>query len=130
MRFSPAFAFVLVAMPCGIVSANPAARMTDPTSHGGQVVAGSPTVLIGGRPAARLGDMAVCPLSDGPVPHVGGPIVTGAATVLISGMPAARVGDTIAESVPSVIVVGAPTVLIGGGASAAPAPAGGPATSR
>ena len=45
-------------------------------------------------PAARVGDMHTCPLSDGPKPHVGGPILPpGAPTVLIAGMPAARVGD-------------------------------------
>jgi len=30
----------------------PAARMGDPTSHGGVITVGCPTVLIGGQPAA------------------------------------------------------------------------------
>ena len=36
-------------------------------------------------PALRAGDMALCPLMDGPKPHVGGPITPAAAvpTVLI-----------------------------------------------
>ena len=47
-----------------------------------------------GQPAARLTDMHVCPMWDGPVPHVGGPVVApGCPTVLIGGLPAARVTD-------------------------------------
>ncbi len=66
---------------------------------------GSPTVIIGGLPAAKVGDMLVC---------VGPPdtIVKGSATVLIAGMPAARLGDLTAHS--GVIVQGYPTVMIGG----------------
>jgi uncharacterized Zn-binding protein involved in type VI secretion len=67
-------------------------------------------------PAARLGDMHVCPMVTGIVPHVGGPILPPCMpTVLIGGMPAARVGD-LATCVgpPDVIVKGSPTVLIGG----------------
>ena len=51
---------------------------------------GAPTVLIGGLPAARVGDMCVC---VGP-PDV---IVTGAFTVLIGGMPAAHLGSMTAH---------------------------------
>jgi uncharacterized Zn-binding protein involved in type VI secretion len=66
---------------------------------------GAPTVLIGNLPAARVGDLVTC---------VGPPdtIVLGSATVLIGGKPAARMGDTTAHG--GVIVVGWPTVLIGG----------------
>ena len=47
-----------------------------------------------GMPAARVGDMHVCPMVTGVVPHVGGPILPpGGIPVLIGGMPAARVGD-------------------------------------
>src|SRR5580698_799326 len=47
-----------------------------------------------GMPAARVGDMHICPVSAPPVPHAGGPVLPpGAPTVLIGGMPAARVGD-------------------------------------
>ncbi len=93
----------------------PAARMGDSTSHGGTIVSGFPTVLIGGMPAARLTDMHACPMVTGIVPHVGGPIVgPGAPTVLIGGLPAARVGDmATCVGPPDTIVVGAPTVLIG-----------------
>ncbi len=69
-----------------------------------------------GQPAARLGDMHVCPMVTGVVPHVGGPILPPCCpTVLIGGMPAARVGD-LATCVgpPDVIAMGSFTVLIGG----------------
>ena len=64
---------------------------------------GAPTVLIGGMPAARVGDMCVC---VGP-PDV---IALGSFTVLIGGQPAARMGDLTAHG--GAIVVGCPTVLI------------------
>ena len=67
-------------------------------------------------PAARINDMHVCPLSDGPKSHVGGPIVgPGAPTVLIGGMPAAVVGDmATCTGPPDTIAAGSGTVLIGG----------------
>jgi hypothetical protein len=93
----------------------PAARMGDSCAHGGVIVLGLPTVLIGGQPAARLGDMHACPMFTGPVPHVGGPITLGSATVLIGNMPAARMGDmATCVGPPDTIAAGAPTVLIGG----------------
>ena len=66
-------------------------------------------------PAARVGDMHVCPMFDGPKPHVGGPILPpGAPTVLIGNMPAARVGDMCTcAGPPDVITKGSTTVLIG-----------------
>jgi uncharacterized Zn-binding protein involved in type VI secretion len=65
---------------------------------------GAPTVLIGGMPAARVSDMAIC---------VGPPdtIVMGSPTVLIGGLPAARMGDSTAHG--GTIVLGCFTVLIG-----------------
>ncbi len=96
----------------------PAARMGDITAHGGSIVMGFPTVLIGGQPAARVGDMHVCPMvTPGvpPIPHVGGPITMGSATVLIGGQPAARMGDmATCVGPPDTIAAGCPTVLIGG----------------
>lgn len=70
-----------------------------------------------GKPAARLTDMHVCPMSTGPVPHVGGPIVSmGAPTVLIGNLPAARVGDMATCVGPPDFIAppGAPSVLISG----------------
>jgi uncharacterized Zn-binding protein involved in type VI secretion len=71
------------------------------------------------QPAARVGDMHVCPMvTPGvpPIPHVGGPILPpGAVTVLIGGMPAARVGDmATCVGPPDAIALGCFTVLIGG----------------
>jgi uncharacterized Zn-binding protein involved in type VI secretion len=94
----------------------PAARVADmhvcpkvdpgPKPHvGGPILPpGCTTVLIGGMPAARKGDKAVC---------VGPPdtISEGEDTVLIGGKPAARLGDKTEHG--GVIVVGFPTVLIG-----------------
>ena len=115
----------------------PAARLGDSTAHGGVITVGCPTVLIGGAPAARVGDMHVCPmLNPGtpPPPHVGGPISLGSAGVMIGGMPAARMGDmATCSGPPDSIIMGCPTVLIGetgggssggGGGSAAAANAG------
>ena len=72
---------------------------------GGPILAGEPTVMIGGVPAARVGDQALC---TGP-PDV---IATGSGTVMIGGMPAARLGDSTAHG--GSIVLGCPTVIIGG----------------
>ncbi|MCU0959986.1 MAG: PAAR domain-containing protein [Pirellulaceae bacterium] len=69
-----------------------------------------------GMPAARVGDMHVCPMVNGLVPHVGGPILPpGGIPVLIAGMPAARVGDmAVCVGPPDVIALGSFTTLIGG----------------
>lgn len=93
----------------------PAARITDmhvcpmvtgvvPHVGGPILPAGEPTVLVGGMPAARVGDMATC---TGPPDS----IIMGSTTVLIGGMPAARMGDSTAHG--GTIVAGEPTVLIG-----------------
>jgi uncharacterized Zn-binding protein involved in type VI secretion len=87
----------------------PAARVTDnlvSTATQGSPVPiippGTPTVLIGGMPAATLGDS--CGADT---------IVKGSATVLIGGKPAARVTDSTAGG-GIVMPPGEPTVLIGG----------------
>jgi uncharacterized Zn-binding protein involved in type VI secretion len=66
--------------------------------------------------AARVGDMHVCPMVTGVVPHVGGPILPpGAPTVMIGGMPAAKVGDMLTcTGPPDTIATGSATVKIGG----------------
>ena len=98
----------------------PAARMGDPTAHGGVITVGFPQVLIGGQPAARVGDMhtfhMLTPSAPAPIPHVGGPILPpGMPTVLIGNMPAARVGDmaTCVGPPDTIIPPGCPTVMIG-----------------
>ena len=67
-------------------------------------------------PAARLTDMHVCPMTTGPVPHVGGPISgPGTPTVLIAGLPAAVLGDmAVCVGPPDSIIKGSATVMIGG----------------
>ena len=65
-------------------------------------------------PAARVGDMHVCPMVTGVVPHVGGPIAAGFPQVLIGYMPAARAGDACAcVGPPDAIAMGSGTVVIG-----------------
>jgi uncharacterized Zn-binding protein involved in type VI secretion len=69
-------------------------------------------VLIGGLPAATVGTPHICSF---PPPAVHPPSVIvppGSTSVLIGGRPAARVGDLAGCGAP--IVVGQPTVLIGG----------------
>ena len=89
----------------------PAARVGDTTVHGGTIVGpGVATVLIGGMPAAILGDSHVCPIP--PPAHVTvTPFVMGSGTVMIGGMPALRVGDTCGCG--ATAAVGEPTVMIG-----------------
>ncbi|MBI2512808.1 MAG: PAAR domain-containing protein [Opitutae bacterium] len=98
----------------------PAARLTDfhecpmctpgvpPIPHvGGPILGPSvPNVLICGLPASVIGDMALC---VAPEPDS---VVAGSATVMIGGRPAARLGDATAHG--GTIVLGAPTVMIGG----------------
>lgn len=78
-----------------------------PIPHVGGPISGPgcPTVIIGGMPAAVIGDMAVC---------VGPPdsISKGSATVFFGGKPAARQGDLTAHG--GNIAAGFPTVMIGG----------------
>ena len=78
-----------------------------PTPHvGGPIVGpGALNVLIGGFPAAKVGDPALC---NGP-PDV---IVKGSATVKIMSLPAARMGDKTAHG--GTIMFGCLNVMIGG----------------
>lgn len=66
---------------------------------------GVSTVLIGGMPAAVVGDSCQC---TGPLDI----IIEGSSTVVIGGKPAARVGDQTAHA--GSIVLGCTTVMIGG----------------
>lgn len=94
-----------------------AARIGDPTAHGTPLGPGpgSSNVFIGGMPAWRgLSDTHVCPLYDGPKPHVGGVVTNGSTTVLINNLPAVRQGDMVAEAgPPNPIASGCSTVMIG-----------------
>ncbi len=92
----------------------PAARLGDTTATS-DIITGPcvQTVLIGGVPAAVVGDA-----TSGP--GCTGAIMMGSGTVLIGGRPAARVGSQVSgvnsAGAPSTTVVakGAPNVLIGG----------------
>ena len=69
-----------------------------------------------GKPAARIGDMHVCPMYRGDTPHVGGPVgPVGSPNVKIGGQPAARQGDrAICNGPPDMISAGSATVFING----------------
>lgn len=89
-----------------------AACVGDLSTHGGTITGpGSPTVLIGGNPAAVVGDLHACVLPpSGHQPTVS-PFPMGSATVLIAGRPALRVGDACLCGASA--AVGCPTVVIG-----------------
>ena len=87
----------------------PAARITDlivSTATQGVptpiIPPGAPTVLIGGLPAARMGDSCGADA-----------IIKGSATVMIGGLPAARMSDSTAGG-GLILPPCALTVLIGG----------------
>ena len=69
-------------------------------------------------PAARVLDPVLHPLPGmpPPVPHGLGVVIDGSQTVLINNLPACRMGDTIIEALgpPNKIIMGMPTVIIGG----------------
>lgn len=90
-----------------------AARVTDLSNHGGSVAGpGVSNVLVGGKPAAVLGDLHTCALPPlGHQPTVS-PFVAGSTTVLIGGRRALRAGDTCVCG--AAVAVGEPTVQIGG----------------
>ncbi len=79
---------------------------TPPVPHvGGPITGpGCPTVLIGGLPAAVMGDMCVC---------VGPPdsLLMASTSVLFGGKPAVRMGDSTIHG--GTVIGGDPTVLIG-----------------
>jgi uncharacterized Zn-binding protein involved in type VI secretion len=67
-------------------------------------------------PAARLGDLHVCPMVTGVVPHVGGPVIALPASKVLTGMlPQAVLGDkAICVGPPDSVVKGSGTVQVGG----------------
>ena len=100
----------------------PAARVTDPTTHGGPLAPGpgSANVMIGGLPAWRaLIDQHACPAVSISGADGVGSVSMGSPTVLINGMMACRQLDLVIE-VPGLamgpmdpILMGCPTVIIG-----------------
>jgi uncharacterized Zn-binding protein involved in type VI secretion len=76
-----------------------------PIPHvGGPIIMGSPTVITGSMPQARVSDSCIC---VGP-PDV---LVMGSSTVLVDGLMAIRVGDLTAHG--GTVMSGFETVLIG-----------------
>lgn len=69
-------------------------------------------------PAARIGDLHVCPMvTPGlpPIPHVGGPIIgPGVPTVMVGGLPQAKLGDQCTcVGPPAPILKGSSGVFVG-----------------
>lgn len=96
----------------------PAARLGDLTAHGGTigpVVTGiAAGVVANFMPVACMGDPHLCPMFDGPKPHVGGVIAKGSMSVFVGGMPAARVSDiTECKGPPGAVALGDVSVVIG-----------------
>ncbi|MGH9405036.1 MAG: PAAR domain-containing protein [Terriglobia bacterium] len=100
----------------------PAARITDPTTHGAPLAPGpgSADVMIGGMPAWRaVIDQHACPAVSISGADGVGAVVMGSFTVLINNMMACRLGDIVVEK-PGLamgpvnpIIMGEPTVEIG-----------------
>jgi len=89
-----------------------AARVGDTTNHGGTIVGpGVPTVLIGGMPAAVVGDTHICSLPPNGHQPTASPFPSGSATVMIGGVPALRTTDSCICG--AMAAVGEPTVMIG-----------------
>ncbi len=78
-----------------------------PHASGGMIISGAPTVLIEGKPAARMTDNILC---NGAPPHPD-VILKGSTTVLICNLPAAYLSCNTASG--GSIVNGSPTVQIG-----------------
>jgi uncharacterized Zn-binding protein involved in type VI secretion len=105
---------------------HPAAPVPTPVPHPAMplnIIKGDPTVMIGGKPAARVSDMTAPCILAGCVPGGPGMIAMGSTTVMIGGLPAARVNDMTMHSacvapIPSptgkILPPGEPTVMIGG----------------
>jgi len=89
-----------------------AARVGDISTHGGTISGpGVATVLIGGMPAAVVGDMHVCSLPPNTHQPTVSAFPSGSATVMIGGVPAVRTTDACICG--AMAAVGAPTVMIG-----------------
>lgn len=89
-----------------------AARMGDTTTHGGTIVGpGVATVLIGGLPAAVMGDTHVCSLPPNGHQPTASPFPSGSTSVMIGGLPAVRTTDACICG--AMAAVGEPTVMIG-----------------
>ena len=118
--------FVLQDAPHCHANIHPALPVPTPSAHPALPLAivpgGNATVLIGGQPAACVGDQTVECVLPGCSPGGPGVIAQGSPTVTIGGRAVARLGDMtqhpaciapIPSPVGKVIGPGCPTVLIG-----------------
>jgi uncharacterized Zn-binding protein involved in type VI secretion len=69
-----------------MIGGKPAARVGDGT-NGGPLVEGSPNVFINGKPAAVIGGRSGC----------GGTVMGGSSNVFINGKPAAQAGSPLSD---------------------------------
>ena len=109
----------------------PAARITDPTTHGAPLAPGpgSADVMIGGLPAWRaMIDQHACPMASVSGADGVGSVMMGSPTVMIDFQMACRMGDIVIEK-PGLamgpmnpIIMGCPTVMIGEMGMGSPVP--------
>ena len=90
----------------------PAAKAAEETAKA-TAASSMGSMITGGAGGA---DIHICATPLPIPPHGPGVVVTGSQTVLINNLPACRQSDTIVEAVgpPNTIVMGLPTVVIGG----------------
>lgn len=96
-----------MAIPCVRVGDVQPCPATTPQPHGiATVIAGSPTVIVVGQPAAHLGSALVC--ASAPAPNA---VTAASTTVFVNGQGAARTGDATSHG--GVLLSGQGTVLVG-----------------
>lgn len=86
----------------------PALRLGDINAGGGVLIMGAMTVLINGRPAARIGDLN----TPHPPKHPPNPLVIGVPTIIVEGRPASHLMHIEALGHP--YIIGSTNVLYGG----------------
>lgn len=88
----------------------PIARLTDQISHGGNIIGGSPDVLVNDLPVARLGDPVFCDIHSIPPEGSIQFIVTASLTKFANSLGIASIGDLI--SCGATITTGSPDVTL------------------
>ncbi len=94
---------------CPVPQTTPAALPHAPPPGLPIAMVGCPTVMIGGKPAARIGDQSIC-VAPAPLPN---PILRGAFPVPIGFSPAARMTDSGTHPGSMITPPCCPTVTIG-----------------
>jgi PAAR motif len=90
----------------------PAAKAAEEATKAASAASMSSAISAGAGGA----DIHVCTTPLPVPPHGPGVVIDGSTTVVINNLPACRLGDTVLEAVgpPNKIVMGCPTVIIGG----------------